>query len=189
MSRAACTRQESSHPGGTYHADHNNKASSARWIRGRARAAGVRPRAKRGQAAPDRHLAMVRRQRWGGYHGARQEIRGEGRGLAALARPRVHHRDDEQATRPDHGRRSAGLFATQGPRDCGLVEDRPDRRSRRPCRCRRLRKGCRAGPCKIAQAGRQVDRAAVADLQHQHAVSLQTRDGQGQGRQDPRHLG
>ena len=36
---------------------------------------------------------------------------------------------------------------------------------------------------------RQMDRAAVADLQHQHAVSLQTRDGQGQGRQDPRHLG
>ncbi|MGY4289380.1 ABC-type glycerol-3-phosphate transport system substrate-binding protein [Bradyrhizobium sp. LM2.7] len=41
--------------------------------------------------------------------------------------PGLHHRDDEQAARSDHRRRSAGLFATQGPRDCGLVEDRPDR--------------------------------------------------------------
>ena len=41
----------------------------------------------------------------------------------------------------------------------------------------------------VAQAGRQMDLAAVADLQHQHAVSLQTRDGQSQGRQDPRNLG
>ena len=57
------------------------------------------------------------------------------------------------------------------------------------CRCRRLRKVRRPGPCEIAQAGRQVDCAAVADLQHQHAVSVQARDGQGQGRQDPRHLG
>ena len=40
-------------------------------------------------------------------------------------------------------------------------------------RCRRLRKGHRAGSCKIAQAGGQVDCAAAADLQHQHAVSLQ----------------
>ena len=56
-------------------------------------------------------------------------------------------------------------------------------------RCRRLRKGRRAGSRKIAQAGRQVDCAAVADLQHQHAVSVQARDGQGQGRQDPRHMG
>ena len=40
-----------------------------------------------------------------------------------------------------------------------------------------------------AQARRQVDFAAAADLQHQHAVSLQARDGQGQGRQGSCHLG
>ena len=28
----------------------------------------------------------------------------KGGDLAALARPRLHHRDDEQAARPDHGR-------------------------------------------------------------------------------------
>ncbi len=49
--------------------------------------------------------------------------------------------------------------------------------------------GRRAGPCQTAQAERQVDRVAAADLQHQHAVPLQARDGQGQGRQSPRHLG
>ena len=77
----------------------------------------------------------------------------------------------------------------KGPEIAAWSKIAADRRSRRPCRCRRLRKGCRARPCKVAQAGGQVDLAAVADLQHQHAVSLQARDGQGQGRQDPRHLG
>ena len=39
-----------------------------------------------------------------GHHGARQEIRGEGRRLATFARSGFHHGDDEQAARPYHRR-------------------------------------------------------------------------------------
>jgi hypothetical protein len=54
-------------------------------------------------------------QRWGSNFRARQEYSRRRAASGSTRRSRVHHRDDEQAARPDHGRRSAGLFAAQGP--------------------------------------------------------------------------
>jgi hypothetical protein len=168
-----------SHPGGTCYADHNNKASSARWIRCRARTIGVCPRPKRGQAANNRHLAMVCRQRWRGDLCPWQIVRGARRGLAAQSRAGLHHGDDEQAAGADHGRRSARDLAAQGTRNRRMVEDRADRRYQPVGEDRGLCRQGLGGTGQVVPAGRPLDRAAPASLSAQHAVSFHQGHGAG----------